>query len=148
MKSVIMRRPGMRQITSHRESAERYTALRFLGVVFNGLGSLLLIAGSLLLALVLSALLSTWMGEPTRAEVSVLGHPVSLGPLIGRLGSALPTLWSFCLLISGLQFLAIGSLFRLVINVEENTRISAQCLERLRSREAPIDQEVGSLFRS
>jgi hypothetical protein len=138
----------MGQITSHRESAERYTALRFLGVIFTGLGALFLVVGSLILAFGLRALLSSWMGQTPGGEVPFTGRPVSIAPFPGILGSALPALWSFAFVISGLQFLAMGSLLRLVINVEENTRISAQCLEKLRSREGQIEQNVGSLFRS
>ena len=104
--------------------------------------------GSLLLAFGLHALLLSWMGEPPTWDVALAGRPVSVAPLSGNLGAALSALWSFALLISGLQFLAMGSLFRLVINVEENTRISAQCLEQLRSREEPIEQNVRRIFRS
>jgi hypothetical protein len=138
----------MRQITSHRESAERYPALRFVGVIVTVLGALLLAAGSLLLAFALYALLSSSTGQPPGEAAPFAGRPVSVAPFPGSLGTALSTLWSFALLISGLQFLAMGSLLRLVINVEENTRISAQCLEKLRFREGPIEQNVGSLFQS
>jgi hypothetical protein len=138
----------MGQIVSHRESAERYTALRFAGVIFTGLGAILLLVGSLLLAFGLYALLSSSMGQPPGGEGPFAGRPVSIAPFPGSLSSALPTLWSVALLISGLQFLAMGSLIRLVINVEENTRISAQCLEKLRSREVPIEQNVEPIFRS
>ncbi len=138
----------MGQITSHRESGERYAALRFVGVIFTGLGAILLAVGSLLLAFSLYALLSSSMGQPPGGEGPFVGRPLGILPSAGGLGTALPTLWSFALLVSGLQFLAMGSLLRLVINVEENTRISAQCLEKLRSREAAIEENVGSIFRS
>ncbi|MFO0890623.1 MAG: hypothetical protein U0790_15950 [Isosphaeraceae bacterium] len=63
-------------------------------------------------------------------------------------GGLFPFLWSLVLLGSGLRFVAIGALIRLAIHVEENTRVSAQCLEKLASRIEPIEQRVGATFRS
>jgi hypothetical protein len=148
--SFTVRRPGMGYITSHRESAERYAPLRFVGVIFTGLGAILLAVGSLLLAYGLYTLLSSSTVEPPGGggPGPFPGRPVTIGPFAGGTGTFLLILWSSALLIAGLQSLAMGSLFRLVINVEENTRISAQCLEKLRSRsEGPIGQNIGSLFR-
>jgi hypothetical protein len=139
----------MGQITSHRKSATRYTALRFVGVIFTGLGAILLAAGGLFLVFGLHALLSSSMDQPPSGEGPFLGHQVKNAPFPGGLGGALPILWASALLVSGLQFVAMGSLIRLVINVEENTRIAAQCLEKLRSRgDSPIEQHIGSLFGS
>jgi hypothetical protein len=138
----------MARITSHRESAERYTVLRFLGVLFTVLGSLLLAGGFLLLASGLYAMLAGSAGQPPRGEVPFAAPPVVALNLAGALGGVVSTLWAFGLLVSGLQFLATGALFRLVIHVEENTRISAQCLEQMRSRAEPIGQDVGPIFRS
>jgi hypothetical protein len=138
----------MGQITSHRRPAERYWALRFVGVIFTVLGAILLAVGSVLLAFGLYALLYSSTGEPPDGGAPFAGRTVSSTPFGGSFGSALSLLWSFALLVSGLQSLAMGSLFRLLINVEENTRISAQCLEKLRFREGPIEQNVGSLYRS
>jgi hypothetical protein len=138
----------MGRITSHRESAERYTVLRFIGVLFTVLGSLLLAGGSLLLAFGLYALLEGSTGQPPRGEVPFAAPPVIALNLHGAWGGALSMLWSFGLLVSGLQFLAMGALSRLVIHIEENTRISAQCLEQMRSRAEPIEQNVEPFFRS
>jgi hypothetical protein len=138
----------MGQITSHRESAERYSALRLTGVIFTGLAALLLVAGGCLLAYCLYTLLPIWMGQPSRSEVVFAGRPVGIVPFDGSLGIAFAALWSFALLISGLQFLAMAGLIRLAVNLEENTRIAAQCLEQLRLREDPIERRAGLSFRS
>ncbi|MGC8642576.1 MAG: hypothetical protein ACP5XB_22190 [Isosphaeraceae bacterium] len=126
----------MGKITSYRQTYERYTALRFIGVIFTGLGAILLTIGGALLAFVLHALLSFWMEWPVQ-RVFPGGLPVGLWGV-----------WSLALVIGGLQFLAIGTLIRLIIDLEENTRVSAQCLEQLRSREDPTERNVGSFFRS
>ena len=137
-----------RQIASHGESAKRYAVLRFIGAIFTGLGTLLVTAGSLLLAFGLYALMEGWLGRPPGSEVPFAARPINVLSFPGSLGGALSALWSFGCLISGLQFLALGAVCRLLIDVEENTRKSAQCLERISSREEPIEQNVASFFRS
>lgn len=140
----------MGRIISHRESAERYTALRFIGVIFTGLGAVFLAVASLLLVFGLYALFAGGTVQPTTGEVpfSIAARPQNVAPFAGFWGGALSAVWSLGFLISGLQFLAMGALFRLLIHVEENTRISAQSLEQLRSRTDPIEQNVGLFFRS
>ena len=126
----------MGKINSYRQTTERYGVLRFIGVIFTGLGAILLATGSVMLAFVLLALPSFWMEWPVQRVIP------------GGLPVALWGLWSLGLLIGGLQFLATGTLIRLVINLEENTRVSAQCLEQLRARDDPTEHHVGSYFRS
>ena len=138
----------MRQIDSHLDHAKRYFALRFVGVVFTGLGVLLLAAGCVLLGLFVHALLAPSAAQLPRADVSIQHGPVTTVSVPGVLGAAVSALWSFGCLISGLQFLAMGALIRLMIHVEENTRISAQRLEKLRLREEPVEQGIGAFFRS
>jgi hypothetical protein len=136
----------MAHITSHRASAKRYTGLRLLSAIFTVLGVLLLTVGSLLLAFGLYDLLPVWMGQPPRAEVPFARRSIGGVAFPASLGGAVSALWGFGLLISSLQYLAMGTVIRLVININANTRFSAQCLEQL--REEPFGQNVGSLFRS
>lgn len=138
----------MARITSHRASTKRYIGLRLISVIFTVLGTLLLALGSLLLAFCLYIPLSNRVSQLPRAEVPFASRPIGGVPVSGSLGVALLAVWSFSLFIGGLQFLAMGTVCRLLINVEENTRISAQCLEQLRSRKEPVGQDVGPLFLS
>jgi hypothetical protein len=138
----------MAHLTSHRASAERYIGLRLISVIFTVLGTLLLALGSLLLAFCLYTALSSSVSQLPRAEVPFASSPIGGAAVPISLGVAVSAVWSFGLLIGGLQFFAMGTVCRLLINVEENTRISAQCLEQLRSREEPFGQNVGSHFRS
>jgi hypothetical protein len=57
-------------------------------------------------------------------------------------------LWSFGILFSGLQMVALGAFLRLMIHVEENTRASAQALDRIRSRLDANPEGVEPLFES
>jgi len=138
----------MAHFSSHRGSARRYIGLRLISLIFSVLGTLLLTLGSLLLAFCLYTLLSSWEVQLPRAEVPFAIRPLGGAAVPGSFGIALSAVWSSGLLIGGLQFLAMGTACRLLIRVEENTRISAQCLEQLRSGEETFGQNVGSLFRS
>jgi hypothetical protein len=57
-------------------------------------------------------------------------------------------LWSFCILFSGLQLIILGAFCRLMIHLEENTRASAQMLDKLQSRLEGCPAETGAIFRS
>lgn len=138
----------MAHITSYRTSAKRYIGLRLISGIFTVLGTLLLALGSLLLAFCLYTALSNWVSQLPGAEEPFASRPIGGVAAPVSFGVALSAVWSFGLLIGGLQFLAMGTVCRLLINVEENTRISAQCLEQLRSREEPFGQNVRSLLRS
>ena len=138
----------MGRVNSHREASERYIALRLVGGIFTVLGSLLLMGSCVFLAFGLYTLRSGWTEPTTTETVPFAAHSVSVFSSYGRFGSAMWILWSLALLMSGLQSVAIGALIRLAIHVEENTRVSAQCLEQLRSRTEPAEQNAGPAFRS
>jgi hypothetical protein len=131
-------------MTSHRASAKRYIGLRLISAIFTLFGTLLLALGGLLFAFCVYA----WFSQVPAAEGPFASRPIGGVGVPGSLGVTLSAVWSFGLLIGGLQFLAMGAVCRLLINVEENTRVSAQCLEQLRSREEPPGHNVGSLFQS
>ncbi len=58
-------------------------------------------------------------------------------------------IWSFGLFVAGIQSLAMGSFLRLAIHVEENTRATAQALDRLRtSLEPKPEVDARSIFLS
>ena len=99
--------------------------------MFTWTGIVLLAVGMILLAFGLFSLLGVMMSVPR----------------VG-IGGVVAALWSLGFLASGLQFLAMGALFRLAIHVEENTRATAQCLEKLVSRLEPRAENIGSIFRS
>jgi hypothetical protein len=136
----------MARITSHHESGERYFTLRIVAVVSTGVGVVLLAVGMMLLAFGLWGLLADTGSEPPRAGVPSAARPVNIVPLAGGRGGVLALLWSLGFLVSGLQFLAMAGLCRLAIHVEENTRASAQCLEKIRLRLEPRGEDVGPLF--
>ncbi len=102
-----------------------------MGVIFTLSGIVLLAVGMILLTFGLLSLMGGMMSVP---QFSI--------------GGALSALWSVGFLAAGLQFMAMGSLFRLAIHVEENTRATAQCLEKLLSRLEPKAENIGSIFRS
>jgi hypothetical protein len=133
----------MERVTSHREAGERYTSLRLVGGLFTVLGALMLCGGCLLLAFGLYTLRLDWAGPPPGTE-PFAAHPGSVLRAFGRIGGGLWILWSLALFMSGLQSVAIGALIRLAIHLEENTRVSAQCLEKLRLHREPVDP----IFRS
>ncbi len=64
------------------------------------------------------------------------------------LGATLPLIWSLAFLISGLQMIAIAALFQLMIHLEENTRTTAQILDKIRSRMEPVQQGFEPWFRT
>lgn len=121
----------MAKLCSYRESDERYPVLRFMVGLFVGLGSF---------AFVIAVGLIGFGGLSLGAGL-VDKNP--LGP------------WAIVVLVYGaggfllgLQFLVVSSLLRLAIHVEENTRISAQCLEKIRDSLAPREVSNAPLFRS
>lgn len=105
----------MPRIHSFREAGERYPVLRFAASGCTWLGFLLLSLGALLILVGVAALM-TDLPRPYHGA--------------GTAGIAIT--WSIGLLFSGFQSLAMGSFFRLAIHVEENTRATAQALDKLR----------------
>jgi hypothetical protein len=136
------------RITSYRQSDERYLTLRIVGLVCTVIGAVLLVVGTVLLVVAVHVLVAGMTSEPPRVVNPFAVHAASVVPFAYSLGGALTALWSLGFLFSGLQFLAIGTLIRLAIHVEENTRMSAQCLEKIRVRLEPRDENVTPLFPS
>ena len=60
----------------------------------------------------------------------------------------LSLVYSFCLLLAGLQQIAMGALCRLFIHLEENTRAAAQALDHIRSRMETNAEGESPFFRS
>jgi hypothetical protein len=121
----------MARISSFRETGERYAVLRVLATICGGLGYFFL----------------------TLSAVALIGgigsYLVQLaGPSNGFfIGVAL--VWALGLFVAGIQFLGTASLFRLAIHVEENTRATAQALDRLTIRmEQKPEVDPRSIFLS
>lgn len=138
----------MARIISFYESGERYKSLRIIGALFTLIGVALLAIGALLLGLGLYSLLAGTIGGPPTGAGPFAGRPVGVMSLGAGLGGLLAFLWSFGFLLSGLQFVASGALFRLLIHLEENTRASAQSLDKIRIRLESAGEGVEPLFRS
>jgi hypothetical protein len=75
--------------------------------------------------------------------VSQPGLPFNVG-----LGGILVLFWSIGFLLAGLQHIAVGALCRLLIHLEENTRASAQALDKIRIRFESTGEGVEPLFRA
>src|SRR5262249_21743837 len=88
----------------------------------------MLAIGVALLVFGLSGLIQGMPG-PTSREATAL--PIPPGSMWWS--ALLPLFWSFGFLLSGLQLIGLGGLFRLMIHLEENTRASAQFLDQIRS---------------
>jgi hypothetical protein len=119
----------MATITSYKVAGRRSGLLLGISSICIIVGVLLLVAGALLLSLAVYAFVS-----PSQAL------QLASGP-----GGMLLLLWSAGLLIGGLQFLAAGAIFRLMIQLEENTRATAQLLDEARAR---AHAGTESIFRS
>lgn len=136
----------MERIASFREPRPRYRSLRVIGFLCTLAGSILLAIGVCLLMYGLYALAVGGTTAPLRNPTPIAGtqavfHP---SPLI----AGISFLWSLGILLSGLQMIALGGFVRLMIHLEENTRVSAQVLDRLRSRLDASPDDVTPLFRS
>ncbi len=140
----------MGKITSFRESGRRYTALRVIGFLSTLIGVILLAIGGCLLGYVLYVLAagvaSAAAAPPNPAPFSE--PQVVKVPFPWSMGAGFSLLWSFGILFSGLQLIAWGAFFRLMIDMEENTRASAQVLEKLQSRLEASPERGEAMFRS
>jgi hypothetical protein len=123
----------MPRITSFRESQPRYTALRLIGWLCSMAGAFLMAIGLGLLLLAAFYALAA-RGEPMPVPPTVI--------------AGFSVLWSFGILLTGLQLFALGSFLRLMIHLEENTRASAQALDAIRSRLESDPSTREALFRS
>jgi uncharacterized membrane protein len=124
----------MARITSYRSTEARYPTLRFAGALCTWAGMILLAVGAVLLAVGILGLIAGAAGD---REFSMMFR---------GFGAFAAVAWSLCVLAAGLQFVAAGALCRLAIHVEENTRISAQCLEALAARAEPRREDGGPPF--
>jgi hypothetical protein len=123
----------MDKITSYRESSPRYATLRLIGALSTSMGAILTAVGICLLLFSLYTLATRgWGATPPLNQVELAGTQSTPVPFLLLGGFSL--LWSLGILLSGLQLIATGAFFRLMIHLEENTRASAQMLERMRSR--------------
>ena len=121
----------MVRIRSFRETSERYAVLRIVAAICTFLGLVLLALGTLLLVVGITALLTDLVK-----------------PIYG-VGAGIGVIWSFWLLIPGLQILAMGAFFRLAIHVEENTRATAQALDKIvAGLEPKAEVDARSIFLS
>jgi hypothetical protein len=123
----------MRRLTSFRAPGPRYPALRVIGFLCTLSGMILMAIGVGLM------LLAGFHAFAAR------GGPVDVPPQVQVL-AGFSLLWSFGILFSGLQLVALGGFLRLMIHVEENTRASAQALDRIRSRLEANREGVAPLF--
>jgi hypothetical protein len=117
-------------------------------MISTGIGVVLLVVGIVLLGFGLHGILTAATSEPSRGPDPFIVRPAYDVPIVNGLGGVVYTLWSLGCLLSGVQFLAMGTLYRLAIHVEENTRISAQCLESIRSRLETGEEIARPIFRS
>jgi hypothetical protein len=138
----------MDMITSFRESGKRYKPLRVIGILFTLIGAVLLAIGGLLLVFSLYALLAASTGGPPPGAGPIVARQVGIVSLGAGLGGILSLFWSLGFLLSGLQFVALGALFRLLIHLEENMRASAQSLDKIRMRLESRSDDVEPWFRS
>jgi hypothetical protein len=109
----------MARINSFRQVEERYPVLRFVASLFAGIGILLVVLGVFLLVVGL------WL------------YTQSVPGPLSAFGVLAPVAWSFGLFVGGIQFVMLGSVYWLAIHIEENTRITAQALDRLRIDSEP-----------
>ena len=138
----------MGKIISFYEFGERYKPLRIVGAFFTLIGAVLLAIGAVLLVAGLYALVAVTTEAPLPgmdqfAVRQVPGLPFNVG-----LGGVLVLIWSIGLLLAGLQHIALGAFCRLLIHLEENTRASAQMLDKIRTRLESSGAGVEPLFRT
>jgi hypothetical protein len=138
----------MARITSFIEPDQRYRSLRIISALFSLIGIVLMVSGTLLLVFGLYTLLTRMAGTPPLvADPFTARQSTNIQPFLG-LGATFSLIWSLGLLLSGLQFLAIGVLVKLAIHLEENTRISAQAMDKIRSRLEPRENVIEQFFRT
>jgi hypothetical protein len=136
------------KIASFYQTDQRYLSLRIIGGLFYVTGAMLVAIGTLLLVFGLWALLPGMSVAPPWGADLIAAHQSRVTPIVVGFGGTFSLLWSFVILLSGLQSIALGTLFRLAINLEENTRASAQALDKIRLRLESREEGVGQFFRS
>jgi hypothetical protein len=138
----------MNRIISFHEGRERYHGLRIVGAFFTLLGFLLLATGTLVLAYGLYLLVTAGTGEsPPEPGPFTIRHTGWLFAGVD-MRVILSLLYSFCFLLAGLEHIAMGALCRLFIHLEENTRATAQALDKIRTRLESSAEGAAPFFRS
>lgn len=130
----------------HQDVEPRHHALRVISVICDVAGACLLLVGGLILCYLLFVVLTGTPPAPPRDAGVLAPRTVTTGSLFTGLSRAVIGIWAAGLLYGGVQFLTLGALFRLAIQVEENTRRTAECLESLCSRLEPRTDNPGPLF--
>jgi hypothetical protein len=121
----------MVRISSFRDTGERYPVLRLIAAICTWLGCFLLAIGALLMV------------------AGILAFFSDLVRPINGVGLGIALVWSMGFLVSGLQSLAMGAFFRLAIHVEENSRATAQALDKIRlTMESKPEVDARSMFLS
>jgi cobalamin synthase len=138
----------MSRIISFYEFGERYKPLRIAGALFTLIGAVLLAISAVLLVAGLYAFLAVTTDEPLPGMGHIAVRQVPGLPFNVGLGGILALIWSIGLLVAGLQHSALGALCRLLIHLEENTRASAQSLDKIRTRLESSGEGVEPLFRT
>lgn len=121
----------MARITSFRETGPRYPTLRVAGFFCALIGAIVMVVG---LGLV------TFIGLQA---VAARGGPVDTSL---QVAAGFYLLWAFGILFAGLQLIALAGFLRLMIHLEENTRATAQALDRIRSGLEARQAGAGPLF--
>jgi hypothetical protein len=137
----------MKRLTSFHESGPRYPALRTIGWLCTLFGAVLVMIGAGLLISGIYVVATVGVAAPP-------DHVPLPDPFLSRVIAVLPPVaffslvWSFGILLSGLQLIVLGAFCRLMIHLEENTRASAQMLDRIRSRLEASPEGADAIFRS
>jgi hypothetical protein len=138
----------MAKIFSFYESGERYQSLRIVSAFFVLIGAALLAIGALGLVFAVYTLLAVQPGGPPQETGPFAARPVS-GMFQGvDMRVMLSLIWSVAFLLAGLQQIAMGAVCRLLIHLEENTRATAQLLDKVRAKLESSGEGIERLFRS
>jgi len=138
----------MERITSIYGSDPRYFSLRIISNIFTLVGIVLMLIGTVLLVFGVSALLSDAPPTSPQGADPFAARQVSVLPFGASPATTLSLFLSFATLFSGLESVALGTLFRLAIQLEENTRATAQFLDKIRMRLESGGEPVEPLFRT
>ncbi len=138
----------MTKINSFQQPGERYPSLRVIAFVFTLIGTILMAGGILLMAFGLYALAWGTAATPPQAVGPFVGPRVNVLPLAPWLSATVALIWSFALWFAGLETVAMGTLCHLMIHMEENTRATAQSLDKIRSRLESNTEGIEPWFRS
>ncbi len=120
----------MTNINSFRESGERYKILRFLGDLLIGSGAFLLTVGTVLFVFGVYVLCRA-STDQTQGVDHFVGS-VNVTRWVAGLSGTVVLMWSIFSTLAGLQLIGYGAFLRLMIHLEENTRASAQALDKMR----------------